>query len=601
MRQRALPDSGLIRSAVIGAFLAVAGAPPVSGQGDASPPVIDTVEVVDVVLVNVEVWVTDRKGEPIHGLTAADLEVLEDGRPVEITHFAEIRPEFPRTETGLLAEEEPAAAPAQAPAAASAAREAPTAGHASHLVVYFDQLHLSTTSARRFAADLKDFLAEGQVPPSRVAILSQGFDLDIVAPFGSTTEQLVAAVENLGDDVAVAGGQLEARLAVSRMQENWEYAKNLPRPCRAMVNLTKSEVGARVAELSQHFRLTLNNLNATARFLAGLPGPKTLVLVSDSLELRPGEELLRFARNVCPQERELGELTLLGEATLLETALVDFALGANTNRVTFYPIQASGLISSSTMGAENRAFDQVAMQGVESNLRRVQQGGLLSLARETGGVATLNRNRFRQPLERIARDMESYYSLAYVPPRPGSGESHSIKVRVKRPGARVRHRLGYRDKSAAEVRDERLDGAIAFGLMDNPLAMRLAAGQVEDDGEGHIVLPLHLLIPRDSIAFVGRAAGELAQVEVVVRARNASTGKQLEHSDVLGVGPPEDGTELVALKVTLTLPVGVYVLGVSARDVATGLTSFVSTTLALQPPAETVEPASSATRGGLGR
>ena len=37
-------------------------------------------EVVEVQLVNVEAWVTDGKGNPIKGLTAADFEILEDGR-----------------------------------------------------------------------------------------------------------------------------------------------------------------------------------------------------------------------------------------------------------------------------------------------------------------------------------------------------------------------------------------------------------------------------------------------------------------------------------------------------------------------------------------
>lgn len=44
-------------------------------------------EALDVNLVNVEVFVTDRKGVPVTGLTADDFELLEDGRPVEISNF----------------------------------------------------------------------------------------------------------------------------------------------------------------------------------------------------------------------------------------------------------------------------------------------------------------------------------------------------------------------------------------------------------------------------------------------------------------------------------------------------------------------------------
>ena len=37
-------------------------------------------DAVDVNVVNVEVMVTDSDGEPVHGLTAADFELYEDGR-----------------------------------------------------------------------------------------------------------------------------------------------------------------------------------------------------------------------------------------------------------------------------------------------------------------------------------------------------------------------------------------------------------------------------------------------------------------------------------------------------------------------------------------
>ena len=68
-------------------------------------------------VVNVDVYVTDAKGNRVTDLTAADFEVLEDGRPVEITNFylvedrnyrrgtprAEARPERPADEASTPA------------------------------------------------------------------------------------------------------------------------------------------------------------------------------------------------------------------------------------------------------------------------------------------------------------------------------------------------------------------------------------------------------------------------------------------------------------------------------------------------------------------
>src|SRR5213075_3189310 len=42
----------------------------------------------EVRVINVDAHVTDRAGAPFLGLTAADFEVLEDGKPQPITNFA---------------------------------------------------------------------------------------------------------------------------------------------------------------------------------------------------------------------------------------------------------------------------------------------------------------------------------------------------------------------------------------------------------------------------------------------------------------------------------------------------------------------------------
>ena len=544
--------------------------PAVSAQEDDSALDASLSEIVEVTLVNVEVWVTDREGNPVHGLSEADFELFEDGQPMKITHLTELR-------AGRQATVE---SPSQAPQVEDEPAPSATASPPAHLVLYFDQMHMGVTSVRRIAKDVKRFVADGQIEASRIAILGQGFDLDLVAGFGSTLDELVVAMDQIAESSTFTGGSFDAKLTMDRMQQIWETSRNVPSPCRSMVNLAQAEIASRVAELRNHFGITIGNLHATARFLAGLPGLKMLILVSDSLELDPGRDLLRFAKNVCPNERDLNELSLLGDGADLRRALVDFTLSANANRVTFYPMQASGLITSSIFGAENKSFDPVAARGVDFEMRQVQQGGLMSLARETGGVATINRNSFKKPLESVARDMQSYYSLAYSPEESGTGENRSIEVRVGVPGTQVRHRPGYRDKSAQEVRDERLDGAIAFGIMDNPLALRLAVGTLQQQDNGTQRVPLHLLLPAEQLAFTPNARPE-AHLEVVVRASEASTGEVVELSTTLTTGPPAEESSLCDLTVDLSLPPGVYVLGISARDLATNVTSVVSTTIAI--------------------
>ncbi len=116
-------------------------------------------ETVDVQLVNVEVWVTDRQGNPVTGLGAGDFEVREDRKVVEISNFAEIRDD-----------------PAGDPFAPTAPIEAPVAGQVRErslkledleepraaqgtgfLALYFDELFSKPEGRKQLIKDLRTF------------------------------------------------------------------------------------------------------------------------------------------------------------------------------------------------------------------------------------------------------------------------------------------------------------------------------------------------------------------------------------------------------------------------------------------------------------
>ena len=50
------------------------------------------VESIEVRVVNVDVVVTDRAGNPVTGLTKDDFEILDNGKPQKITNIYEVRP-----------------------------------------------------------------------------------------------------------------------------------------------------------------------------------------------------------------------------------------------------------------------------------------------------------------------------------------------------------------------------------------------------------------------------------------------------------------------------------------------------------------------------
>ena len=577
-----------------GALLALAALPPASGpaQGQepaSQPPVAETMEVV---LVNVEVWVHDKRGVPVQGLRAEDFELLEDGAPVPITHFAEIRtpaPVDPRA--GGLPVQGPAR-PGQPPPDVPEPEREP-----GHLVLYFDQLHLAPLTTRRLAGEVTEFLAEQQVPYERVLVVRQGWQLFTEAGLGSTRQEVEAALERIGEMQTL--GEVNPQIPLQRLQSRWEMAQETRDPCRSFTIDARAEIASRKAELERRSSATLDHLRDTARLLAALPGPKTMLFVSDSLETRPAADLVRFAQNTCPLQPEWDEFGTGGDDAHLVQLVTGFAKEASRNRITVYPFRPSGLTPPMRMGADQRSFDNRSTSGVDMLQRAVQRDGLLELARQTGGWAVLDRNKFETDLERVAADMTGYYSLAYSPPKPGVADEHTLEVRLRGERAKgfvLRHRLGYRDPGRQDALQEALDGATAFGVMRNPIGVRLAVGTVEPAAEGRFALPLHVLVPTAGVAFLPDTPGDRGTLQVTVQTSEARTGRRERLEEEFRPVRPPEGSETLALRVRLELPPGVYVFAVAVRDAIARELSVVSTTVAIHDPAAPADEAGSGSR-----
>jgi VWFA-related protein len=100
---------------------------------------------------------------------------------------------------------------------------------------------------------------------------------------------------------------------------------------------------------------------------------------------------------------------------------------ANRNNVAVYAVDPCGLTSG--MGADE--LDRLA--------------ALRVVAEDTGGLAVVNTNNFRDGFTNIVRDNSTYYVLGYVPSMDyRDGKFHPVTVRIKRPGRyTVRQRRGY--------------------------------------------------------------------------------------------------------------------------------------------------------------
>ncbi len=581
-------------------------------------------ERIDVELVNVDVWVTDAEGNPVTGLAAGDFEILHDDRPVLVSHFTEVRggSEYRR--------------PAVEKAGEGAPAGEPTATSPSHLVVYVDQSRLHPRNYPALVEGLEQLLAVDEVEPERVLVLRQTQGLSVEAAFGSSRKELKAAIARLGE--GNAGGialETEDEQALQAIRDSWEQSQDSvgsassglaavpgasdpgggggaggvggprgvvggvgsgagPDACGMFLNQVQPILEGFARSRGQRIAVTLSNLADAASFLAGLPGVKTLLYLSDGLDLQPGAALASYASGLCPA----GSAELLSGAMSehLTTSFLELTRHANANRVTFHSLQASGLrspsVASASTGRKPRGGGYRSRGLYESSQRAGERGGLSLIAEETGGRAVFNRNDLGPELARIGQDLRTYYSLAYQPPAGkdrGGGKGkreHRIEVRLADGSWTARYRRGYLEKDAGRWLAERIEGALNLGITNNPLGVRLGAGdilpgEVRPGGEGTFRLPLHVMVPVERLAFLPRDGGHVAEITVRAMARSLATGAVATRQQTYRVKGSPGAKGFANLVLELELGEGAQLTAVGVRDLVSREASFISTTLDL--------------------
>ncbi len=531
-----------------------------AGQAPEAPPASDEMffESLAVHVVNVDVVVTGRDGRPVHGLTADDFEVSEDGRPVPLTNFAEVGAATPAVRPTAPAR------PAPRPPTAAAEVEA-AAAERLHLVVYVDNLFLSPFRRNQALRGVKRFLATELRPGDRVMVVSFDHSLSI--------EQTFTADPALAQD------------ALDRLERVHALGEESATERRRVVDRIDKANGASEAASAADFyarglyddaRHSVNALGELISSLGGLVGRKALVYVSEGLPMAAGEDLFnrvddRFGRSTT------GMLT--SHRYLLRSELHELVAKANANRVTFYPIDAAGGGPRDSISAEHggSAGSTVDLDFIHDANR---QEPLLALAEGTGGRASLNTANVDGALAAMEADLTSYYSLGYTPAHQGDGRYHDISVRVKRRGVTVRHRLGYRDKTLeSEVGDGTL-AALFYGVGVNPLGVEVRFGTPESDGKGTWRLPLEVLIPIGRVTLVPTADGHRGRLRVSVAVMDGDGETSTPVQEPFPLAVPDADLETARGQVftyaaELRMEAGTHQVAVGVTDEVGGDSSFL--------------------------
>jgi VWFA-related protein len=137
----------------------------------------------------------------------------------------------------------------------------------------------------------------------------------------------------------------------------------------------------------------------------------------------------------------VGALPMIGKRTRERAALLVISDGADTaSDASVGEVRTSLLRSDAFVYAI--AIDSPSRQPINT---RVNPAALAELTGQSGGRTEVvqDMDGLRAATARIAEELNSQYVMAYASPHATDGKYHSIRLRVTRPGYKVRARNGY--------------------------------------------------------------------------------------------------------------------------------------------------------------
>lgn len=413
-----------------------------------------TIIKVDVNQVLVPVVVTDKHGHSITGLTADDFEVSEDGEPQRLTAFS--------TENDLTAGTLKTGSPLPAPSSAII----PQGAARRTYIICLDTLNSSFGNLAGVVSALEKLFKREEGSDSKYALVALGRQPMLIRDLTRDPNQILSALESkeltkeigLGENGNMSGQENELTLKLQEYCQRCPCA-GMPPPdeggsgsdqvCTGKRSGLEVFAGAASEERSLWARSFLGDMKDLVNNLAGQPGKRILILISDGFTLRPGRDLFGLLALYFQLPSE--EMQNPGDS--LKPAIDDLVRLATARDVTFYTLDSRGLYASAA-GALDASQDlqygrvgPVLLPMIEAQKNMTaheDQDAMSELAVETGGVFYHNSNDLLKGLRQALADGREYYLLAYASTnkRP-DGKFREIRVGVKRKDAIVRAKRGY--------------------------------------------------------------------------------------------------------------------------------------------------------------
>lgn len=519
-------------------------------------------------MVNLEVHARSASGEAVVGLSSQDLQVFEDGVPVEITHFDAMEGGRPMAAEGWRFEE--------LESQVASVPLVPAERRRNAILVFVDNTQVSAFHRNRLFVPLADFLSQRTAQGDRVMVVSFEGSLEVRQPLTSDAETLREALEAMStmpllDNGPFARASEMAATILAREQALRSKGGGALACAAELPELARKY--ARSA--SEQARRTLASLGRFVDSLSGLPERKALLYVSDGLPLSPGWEAYELVERLC------GGLGLEAASWDLRPSFHALAERANATGVSFYPLEAAGPRFASELGVAGETRRQGLASVIEAQ-RGNLQGALHLMALDTGGRAVLNTTEFGKALTWVGRDLDNYYRVGYQSSAVGDGRVRSLVVKARRQGLWLEHRKSLHPKGKNERLADRTLGTLLFGIEENPLEISVELGRPTALDGVFFVVPVRLRIPLAKLALLPEAGRRVARLTLRVesRDRNGRVAPLRGIEIPIAIAEPALGEALsksYVYEVKMLMREGDHAVAVGLRDDVAQLASWVLT------------------------
>ncbi len=503
---------------------------------------------ISVTLKLIQVYVTDSKGNPLTDLEKQDFEVYDNGQRKNLTEFEKHLQAF------LL----PAGAEK---ATATRATESETASRKFFLL--FDYVYNNQKGLRATRKAALYFLDNITQPDDEIGIITYSLEggLAVREYLSRDHGKIRRFVEAIGlRDYQGSVENLEARYWQQATEENpldvsqrggvgagiWSRPEK--DPIMDLPNVSEEMKRAFLTSESRVQALTfIREMTRLAKALGYLPGIKHLILFSSGIPYS-------LLYGIQTEDRSGGTWRHDWGQTQLQYYLEDMQKAISHANLVVYAFD--------TEDSASRINQDIRLTGILT---------LGKIADYSGGKYFGNIHNYAKGLEEVQKITGCYYVLGYYVDEQWDGQYHEVKVRVKRPKAKVYAQKGYfNPKPFKELTDlekqlHLVDLCLSEKpLLQEPLALKSGGFSFYEKGKEQLILWTKLV--REEMA---RLAGNSLELLFVVFGADDRIAS-LERKKIKLSSLPETETGAVYFSSPFELPAGDYRCRVVMRNLESG-------------------------------